>query len=56
MKKKSIKKSYYFTKEKEVKKGTKDEITSNIKSNLNDINLDEIEKRIDELIGKKFNK
>ena len=53
MEKKSKKKSIYFTKEKVVQQKTKDETTSEKKSDLNDIKLDEIEKRIDELIGNK---
>ena len=54
MKKKSqMKSSVYFTKEKAVEKETKEETIKEEKTVSKEIKLDEIEKRIDELIGKK---
>jgi PKD repeat protein len=53
IKKKTDNKSIYFTKERKTKHEIKDETTSEKKLDSTDIKLDEIEKRIDELIGKK---
>ena len=48
-----MKSSIYYTKEKKVEKETKEETIKEEKTDSKDIKLDEIEKRIDELIGKK---
>jgi PKD repeat protein len=53
VRKKSQKKSVYYTREKVAEKETKEEKIEEDKTDLKDITIEEIEKQIDELIGKK---